>query len=257
MSGLTRIQSLVPVTWLALNPFAYFLVGGFSETLFIALECVVIVFLLRRQYLLAAIAVSLLTATRFSGALAFFWIVALVLADRTMSRRRQATTLVAAAALGSLGLITDIAIKWQATGYPFAAFEVRAAWHPSRFAPLSLLLHPYDLFRGDYVLSLLPLIVAGCYGLFCFARALAKRVDIESSLLLGAGLSMSVLSILISGDFNAYGRYFLTFCPAIVGILRFDRNSARCLPLLAILSTSGAAFMVFNVMRIWMDLAPN
>ncbi|MGF6731504.1 hypothetical protein OKW50_003649 [Paraburkholderia youngii] len=257
MSRLSQWQSLLAPAWLAFNPFAFFLVGGFSETLFVALEFVGLVFMLKRWYYAAAIAVALMSATRFAGALAYFWIAGLIIFEPWFNTRKRIFMLASTAVLSSFGILADIAIKWKTTGYPLAAFQVRAAWTPSRFGPFKLFLRPLDLMHGEYVFACIPLIALGTYAIYCVWEATRDKYDRRTLLLLCGGLSMAILSIVISGDFHANGRYFLTFAPAIIGILRADGASTKCHPVLGIAMTVGAAFMVFNTVLIEMGLPPN
>ncbi|MBB5401774.1 hypothetical protein HDG41_003857 [Paraburkholderia sp. JPY162] len=141
--------------------------------------------------------------------------------------------------------------------YPLAAFQVRAAWTPSRFGPFKLFLRPLDLMHGEYVFACIPLIALGTYAIYCVWEATRDKYHRRTLLLLCGGLSMAILSIVISGDFHANGRYFLTFAPAIIGILRADGASTKCQPVLGIAMTVGAAFMVFNTVLIEMGLPPN
>ncbi len=257
MVNLTRWQSLLGPAWLAFNPFSYFLVGGFSEPLFVAIECACLIFLLKRWYYAAAFAVAAMTATRFTGAFAYFWIASLIVTDVTLSRSNRIFALSVTAFVSSLGLIMDMALKLRATGYLLGAFEVRSAWTPSRFGPFRQFLHPFDLLRGEYIYSMIPLYLIAIYGCFCLIKSAHRKVVSTDVLLIGGNIFMTVLSILISGDFHAYGRYFLTFAPATIGITRIEGRSTRFAPIFAIAMSAGAVFMVFNVIRIAIGLPPN
>jgi Mannosyltransferase (PIG-V) len=147
-SGLTHSLSLVAPAWLSFNPFAFFVVGGFSEPLFLTLEFLIALLILHRKYGISALMLALLTATRFVGLINVGWVVITVWYDTSLSRLGRLWRIAVASGAGLLGIVADVAIKGAQTGYPSAAFVVRKSWQVTRLSVLGGVLHPYTLFSG-------------------------------------------------------------------------------------------------------------
>jgi hypothetical protein len=255
-SGLTRSQSLIAPAWLSFNPFAFFVVGGFSEPLFLALECLLVLLLLHKQYGLSAVTVALLGATRFIGLIGFAWIAIMVWRDASISRSGKLWRLAMTGVVSVLGIVTDMVIKASQTGYPLAAFMVRKSWQVTPFSVLKGMLEPFALFSGDYLQVLwLPMALI-VYALVVLARTTGHAGMKDVRLLLGVGLTLVAATLVLSPEIHAAGRYFLPFAPAIVGLAAYAPWQRRSLALLLVSTAAGAAFMPFLVARIAMGLPP-
>ena len=255
-SGLTRSQSLIAPAWLSFNPFAFFVVGGFSEPLFLALECLLVLLLLHKKYGLSALAVALLSATRFVGLIGFAWLAITLWRDASLSRSGKLWRLAMTGVVSVLGIVTDIVIKGTQTGYPLAAFMVRKSWQVTPFSVLKGMLEPSALFSGDYLLALwLPALLV-VYAMVVLAGTRARAGTKDVCLLLGVGLTLVAATWVLSPEIHAAGRYFLPFAPAIVGLAAYAPLQRRSLALLLVSTAAGGAFMPFIAARIAMGLPP-
>ncbi len=255
-SGLTRSLSLIAPAWLSFNPFAFFLVGGFSESLFLALECLLVLLLLRRKYAPAALTVALLTSTRFVGLIGFAWLAITLWRDPALRGRGRLWRIAIAGAVGVLGVIADIALKWAQTGHPLAAFTVRASWQTTSFSALRGFFQANALFQGDYLMALLPAALLAGYAVFIAVNNWRRAGDDVTRLLVGAGVSLVGATLILNPEIHSAGRYFLPFAPTLVGLLRAERQPGRVLPLILIATAAGAAFMPFIALRIAMGQPP-
>jgi hypothetical protein len=255
-SGLTRGQSLIAPAWLSFNPFAFFVVGGFSEPLFLALECLIVLLLLRRKYIASAVAVALLGATRFVGLIGFVWLAISLWRDASISRSGKFWRLSIAGVMSVLGIAADIVIKGAQTGYPLAAFMVRKSWQVTSLSVLQGMLDPVALFSGDYLWALWLPVSLAVYAIYVLARTLGRAGRMDERLLLAAGLSVVAATLLLSPESQAAGRYFLPFAPAIVGLVAYAPLRSRTLPFILVIVAAGGAFMPLIVGRIAMGLPP-
>jgi len=256
VSGLTRGLSLVAPVWLSFNPFAFFLVGGFSEPLFLTLEFLIVLLLLRRKYAAAVVTIALLTATRFVGLIGVAWIAISLWRDPSMTRRGRFLRITGAGAMGVLGIAADIVIKGVQTGHPLAAFTVRSGWQTTPLSVLRGILHPHALFSGDYLLALLlPALLAG-FAIYVAIHVLRNTGGWPERVLLGTSGSLVAATLILNPELHSAGRYFLPFAPAIVGLLCCAPLRTRALSFILMVTAAGGAFMPFIVMRIAMGQPP-
>jgi len=255
-SGLTRSLALVAPVWLSFNAFAFFLVGGFSEPLFLFFEFLLVWLLLRKKYGAAAVTMALLTATRFVGAIGVAWFALTIWRDTSLSRLGRLVRIGFAGVMGLLGIAADMTIKGLQTGHPLAAFTVRKGWSISSFALLSGILDPSALFRGDYLLALLLATLLVGYAIYVWVLTLGPAGSGPGRLLLGAGVSLVAATLILNPEFQSAGRYFLPFAPAIIGLLCYKPLQTRSLALILMVTAAGAAFMPLIIVRIAMGQAP-
>jgi hypothetical protein len=255
-SGLTHSLSLVAPAWLSFNPFAFFVVGGFSEPLFLTLECLIVLLLLHRKYGISAVIVALLTATRFVGLIGVGWIAITLWYDTSISRFGRLWRIVLAGGAGLLGIVMDVAIKGAQTGYPLGAFAVRKSWQVTPLSVLNVILHPYALFSGGYLLALLLPALLTMYAMYVLGKTWRHAGMVEVRLLLGTGISLVSATLALNPELHSAGRYFLPFAPAIVGLLACVPLRTRSLSFILIATAAGGAFMPFIVERIAMGQPP-
>jgi len=256
VSGLTRSLALVAPVWLSFNAFGFFLVGGFSEPLFLTLEFLLVLLLLRRHYGAALVTLALLSATRFIGVIGVAWFALTIWRDASLSRLGRLVRIAVAGIMGVLGIVADSLIKGLQTGHPLAAFTVRKSWSTTPFSVLGGIFDLSALFSGDYLLTLVLAALLAGYALYIGLRTLGPTGSAAGRLLLGAGVSLVAATLILNPELHSAGRYFLPFAPAIVGMLCYTPLRTRSLALILIATAAGAAFMPLIVIRIAMAQAP-
>ncbi|WP_141693758.1 mannosyltransferase family protein [Cupriavidus alkaliphilus] len=254
-AGLDAGPALIAPAWLVFNPFAFFLVGGFSESLFLLLECAVVLSLLYRRYWIAAAAIALLTATRFVGLLAVVWLIHGIWSDKASSPRKRVLRSVAVAGIASLGIVGDMAVKWMQTGFPLAAFTVRKAWQVTPSAQWLGTLDVGRLFEGDYLAVVFLVLVVFLYCIAALCKAIQQSCH-AAVLLIGAGVTLVGGTLLLNPELHSVGRYLLPLAPSIVGVLVLDRAHGKLLACLGVIMAAGAGAMPFIVQRIAMGWPP-
>ncbi len=254
--GLTRGHALIAPVWLSFNPFAFFVVGGFSEPLFLMLELLIVLLLLRRKYWLAGAVVALLTATRFVGLIGVAWLAFSVWGDAAVSIRGRLLRVAFAGVAGGLGIVADMAIKGAQTGYPLAAFMVRKGWEVTPLRELAGMLHPGGVFDGEYLpILMLPFALVG-WAAYVLIRGLRREGDARACLLIGAGVSVVAATLVLNPELHSAGRYCLPLVPAVVGLLGIASQRSRAMPVMLAMTAAGGAFMPLIVERIAMGLPP-
>ncbi len=256
--GLPRSMALVAPSWVAFNPFAFFLHGGFSEPLFLMLQAFCLVAILRRWWWLAAILVGGMTATRFIGFLALGWLVCYWYwtDGRHLGLPQKVTRCVCFLLIGGLGVVADIIVKWASTGFPLAAFNVRAAW---KVSPLSIATGTFNvngLREGDYLPFLVICVLFFIYAIYVMVVMGTHQGLNPVLLLIFSGISLVVATSLLNPEIHSAGRYFLPFFSTLIGVLAYEPLRQRSLAVVLVLSVVGASAMSFNCLRIYQDLPP-
>ncbi|SOY71148.1 conserved membrane hypothetical protein [Cupriavidus phytorum] len=254
-AGLDAGPALIAPAWLVFNPFAFFLVGGFSESLFLLLECALVFSLVYRRYWLGAWAVALLTATRFIGLLSVVWLIHGIWSDSTSSPRKQIIQSLAVAGIAMLGVVGDIAVKWMQTGFPLAAFTVRNAWQVTPPGQWLGILDIGKLFEGEY----LALVFLGLSLFLSCIAALCKAIRQSchaAAMLIGIGVTLVGGTLLLNPELHSVGRYLLPLAPAIAGVLALGRGHGRLVACAGVITAVGAAAMPFIVQRIAIGWPP-
>jgi hypothetical protein len=248
--------AMIAPAWIACNPFAYFLFGGFSEALFLVLVCAFVLLLIHKQYGLAVCVIALLGATRFVGYLAIVWLLLALWRAGALQGRSRWPKAVAIAGAGFLGVATDIGIKWYQTGYPYAAFSVRSAWPVTPFGQWAEMFQVQRLAQGEYVpLLLLSFATLG----YCILVGLAgMRRSARDPYVQASAVATFVVSatLLLNPELHSVGRYMLPLAPALVGALAVPRWHPYTMVLLPTFTVLGAIYLPLVVMRIANGLPP-
>ena len=248
--------AMIVPAWLAGNPFVYFLHAGFSEALFLVLECAFVLLMIHKRYLLAVCVVALLGATRFIGYLFVVWLLLAIWTSGPSRLKLKWAGMLAAAAAGFLGIAADIAIKWHQTGVPFAAFLVRDAWKVTPFDQWLSILELRRLAEGDYLpLLLLSLAVFG-YCVTASLRCVRQGTRDPNVNETWVAAFVVAATLLISPEMNSVGRYMLPLAPALVGALATPGWHRTGLALLPSVTVLGAMFIPLVAIRIANGLAP-
>lgn len=255
--GLSLPAAMIAPAWLACNPFAFFLFGGFSEALFILLECTFVLLLIHRHYSLAACTVALLGATRFVGCLAVASLLYTLWRDGHLRGRLGWLKSAGISFAGFAGIAADIGIKWYQTDHPFAAFSVRSAWDVASMKEWVELIGLTRVSGGGYEpLLLFSLAVLVCCVAFALLAISADAHDRNMQITCVATLIVTA-TLALNPDLHSFGRYILPLAPTLVGILAAPLWQSRATPLLLIVTIGGALFVPFVTLRIANDLSPH
>ncbi len=256
--GLSHIVALIPPIWLSFNPYAFFLFGGFSESLFIVLQISCLIAIIYQRWWLAALIIALLSATRFIGIVALIWLAIywFWMQGRFQTKVSTILTLGAFTLIASSGVIADIIIKWGATGFWFAGFEARSAFSISSFEVIQQVFDINSLFTGSYLPLLWLCGLLLFYSIAILFLALKAKTNNCFILLIFSGISISLFTVILNPEIQSVGRYFLPFITSIIGILGYKPCQQVTLFLLYFLSTVGAALMVFNFIGIYQGFPP-
>jgi hypothetical protein len=254
--GLSVPAAMIVPAWLVFNPFAYFLFAGFSEALFLALECAFVLLLILKRYFLAACVVALLGATRFIGYLFVVWLLFAIWTDGPSQVRWKWAGMLAAAAAGFLGVAADIGIKWHQTGVPLAAFVVRDAWKVTPFDQWSLMFDLTRLADGDHLPILLLCLAAFGYcvvvSLWCVGHP-SRHPDVNKT---WVAAFVVAATLVISPELNSVGRYMLPLAPALVGALATTGWHRAGVVLLPAITAMGAIYLPLVATRVGIGAAP-
>lgn len=252
----SNVAALIAPVWLVTNPFAVFLFGGFSESLFIMLEVFLIIVLLKRWWWIAAFTVSLMVATRLIGLLGLIWLLAYWYLSTDNKHYRFYWHKVSAWSLIAIsGLVVDMLIKFYATGFLFSVFQIRSAWEPSDLLRMLPSLSPLYLSEGQYTPILLLVLFSISYS-FYILYVLFREKSIQPAFLVASGLSMVLSTWLLNPEIHAAGRYSLPFVPAVVGTLAVSSMQYTNLAVFCILIALGGSASGLVVALFYQSLPP-
>jgi hypothetical protein len=232
------------------------MVGGFSEPLFILFEVLLLIALLRRWWLPAALCVAAMAGTRLVGVIGFVWLLgAWYAATPAAVRLVRAPVLALLGMVASLGVVLDAYVKYRATGHWMATLQIRDAWGAKTILNAWHELSASRLAAGDYETVLLAVAAVFLYCVYALYRALRERVG-EAVLLLTAGVSMVGLTWLLNPEIHSSGRYSLPLLPAIIGALAVPSLRTTSLAVLCVAMAAGGSVVGLNAMRFYQQLPP-
>lgn len=243
-------EAMVAPAWVACNPFAFFVFGGFSEALFLLLECAFVVLLISRRYFSALVVVALLGACRFVGLL-FVVPLLFALGQAGASRGRWGFVKAGAVvAVAALGVAADIGVKWYQTGHPLAAFVIRGAFVRTSFDQWSELYRIERLAQGEYLPLLLLTIAMLTFCIVVWFDGMKRHAQDPSVQVVGVGSLIVVATLLLNPELHSIGRYALPLAPAIAGALAARQWQGFSKLFVPTTIAAGAVYLPFVVTRI-------
>jgi hypothetical protein len=255
-AGPSAGTSCIAPAWLAFNPLAVFVFGGFSESLFLLFETLFLIALIERWWWPAALMIAPLVATRFVGVIAIGWLVAYwSIHHRSRQLAARVSVPVGFVAVGASGVIADIIVKMLATGHPFAAFQISSAWDVASLGVAMGVLDVIRLREGNYLPVLLIGVATLGYVAFTLVAALRAGRN-EAAILMAPGLSIVLATLALNPEIHSAGRYFLPLVPSIVDVLAFEPLRQRSLTVIALLTATGAAASGDVVSSLYRRLPP-
>jgi hypothetical protein len=248
--------AMIAPAWVACNPFAYFLFGGFSEALFLILECAFVLLLIHKRYGLAVCVVALLGATRFIGYIAIVWLLLALWRPEALQGRSRWPKIIAIAGTGLLGVAADIGVKWYQTGYPHAAFAVRSAWVVTGSDQWANVFQVQRLAQGEYEPLLLLSFATLGYCILVGLDALKHGTRDPNVQVTAVATFVVAATLSLNPELHSVGRYMLPLAPALVGALAAPRWHPKTIVLLPMITILGAIYLPLVVTRIANGLPP-
>lgn len=206
--------ALLSLSCFCFFPFSIFLSAGYTEPVFLAFALLSLILLARRNFVAAAIAAGLASATRSTG------IVLLPVILFEMARLQPLRALprllprmVLCGGLAASGLLAFMAYLWIAFGNPLALARGQAAWHGEPWSERllsALTLGPFlrPIWHDDLLLIEIVFLTFLGFTLWSFRR-LAPAVPLF-------GLGVLLLPYASLGLYNATYRFVIVCVPAFV-----------------------------------------
>lgn len=214
-----KLSPWITLGLVAIFPTSFFLVTGYTESLFFFLVVSALYAYRSKHYVLAGIFAGLSTATRVpGGALAIFFLADYLLARRWSDRKKLIPVIMA-----PLGLIAYMIFLWHTFGNPFQFIEAQHDWGRLNGNPIQNLISSFT----PVYLWFLPVLVAGMWLIYRYL-----------------GLSWLIYSLvfiaipLASGRLDSLNRYMLALPPLFLAFTLYSQTAPKWLKLIFLASSA-------------------